>query len=200
MPHIPPCLPPAASEEAEAVYEEFHRAMGFPSPPNFILTQGHAPNVARGSMLAVKNILAGEGGIARWIKELMFVAISVDRHCTYCSAAHIACCCMLNVNPEWTEAAAQGDLGAIADPKLRDMLRFAVKAARNPQSLAPHDFSQLRSYGLATAEIMEIIGMAALAVYANIVADATAMNADPLFDETSPHRARDDQARARQQQ
>ncbi|HEX6154944.1 MAG TPA: hypothetical protein VFZ54_02910, partial [Burkholderiales bacterium] len=162
MPHISPLLPPEASAEAEIVYEEFYRGMGFPAPPNFILTQGHAPNVARGSWLAVKNILVG-GEIARWIKELMFVAISVERHCIYCSAAHAACCRMLKVNPEWTEAAAQGNVEAIADPKLRDMLLFALKAARNPQSLSPEDYSRLRAYGLRQSEIMEIIGMAAFA-------------------------------------
>jgi len=181
MPHIPPLLPPAASQEAESVYRDFYRTMGFASPPNFILTQGHAPRVARGSCEAVKNILV-DGEIARWIKELMFVAISVDRNCVYCSAAHVACCRMLDVNPEWTEAVAQGDLDAVADPKLRDMLRFAVKAAHNPQSLAPLDYSGLRAYGLQTPEIMEIIGMAAFAVYANIIVDATAMDSDPMFD------------------
>jgi uncharacterized peroxidase-related enzyme len=184
MPHISPLLPPAASQEAEAVYREFRSGMGFPSAPNFILTQGHAPNVARGSWEAVRNILAEEGEIARWIKELMFVAISVERGCAYCSAAHSACCRMLDVNPEWTEAAAQGNLDAIADPKLREMLLFAVKAARNPQGLAKSDYGTLRSYGLRTAEIMEIVGMAALAVYANILADATGMEPDPIFDET----------------
>jgi AhpD family alkylhydroperoxidase len=141
--------------------------MGFPSPPNFILTQGHAPNVARGTWEAVRNVLLG-GEIPRWIKELMFLAISVDRQCSYCAAAHAACCRMLHVNPEWTEAVR---------------LLFGLKAARSPQSLAPEDFSKLRSYGLRQAEIMELIGMAAFAVYANIIADATAMDGDPMFEQ-----------------
>ena len=183
MPHIPPCVPPAASAEAVAIYDDFYSSMGFPAAPNFILTQGHAPNVASGSRHAVKNILAEEGRIARWIKELMFVAISVDRNCAYCSAAHVACCRMLDVNPQWTEAAAQGDLDKIADPKLRDMLRFAVKAAREPRALRPTDFQRLQSYGLDLADIMEIIGMAAFAVFANIIADATAMEPDRMFGE-----------------
>lgn len=180
MPHIPPCV--TADERARAVYKEFYQGMGFPAPPNFILTQGHAPNVARGSWEAVKNVLV-HGDIPRWVKELMFVAISVDRQCHYCSAAHIACCRMLDVNPEWTDAAAQGDLDSIRDMKLRDMIKFAVKAARSPQSLAPEDFSRLRGHGLESGDIMEIIGMAAFAVYANIIADATAMEADAMFDQ-----------------
>src|SRR4051812_10671800 len=71
--HILPCIPPTASRKSQAVYEEFYRGMGFPRAPNFILTQGHSPNVARASWEAVKNILV-EGEIARWVKELMFVA------------------------------------------------------------------------------------------------------------------------------
>jgi uncharacterized peroxidase-related enzyme len=182
LPHISVCSGTEASGEALAVYKEFYLGMGFPSAPNFILTQGHAPNVARGSWESVKNILM-HGEIPRWIKELMFVAISVDRRCVYCAAAHIACCRMLDVNPEWTEAVAQGDPRAIADPKLRDMILFALHAARDPQNLTAGDYNHLRFYGLRQSEIMEIIGMAAFAVYANIIVDATAMDCDPMFDE-----------------
>jgi uncharacterized peroxidase-related enzyme len=182
MPHIQPCPPEAASKESAAVYEEFYLGMGFPAAPNFILTQGHAPTVARGSWEAVKNILV-KGDIPRWIKELMFVAISVDRHCMYCAAAHTACCRMLNVNPEWTQAVSDNNAASIADPKLRDMITFAVKCSRNPQSLSPEDYSKLRSHGMAESEILQVIGMAAFAVYANIMADATAMQGDKMFDQ-----------------
>jgi uncharacterized peroxidase-related enzyme len=182
VPHILPCLPPTASTKSQAVYEEFYRGMGFPRAPNFILTQGHSENVARGSWEAVRNILVG-GEIARWLKELMFVAISVERQCMYCAAAHVACCRMLDVNPDWVAAAEQNNLDLIGDLKLRAMVSFAVKCARNPQSLAPSDFSKMRSFGLKESEIVEIIGMAAFAVYANIIADATAMQADDMFEE-----------------
>lgn len=180
--HISLCLPPAATQQAVAVYQEFYISMGFSEAPNFILTQGHAPNIARGTLEAVRNVLV-EGCIARWIKELMFVAISVDRNCMYCSAAHLACCRMLRVNPEWTDAVRRNDTTLISDPKLRTMIEFAVKCARNPQGLSAMDFSRLRSFGLQEPEILEIIGMAAFAVYANIMADATAMPADKMFDE-----------------
>ena len=39
----------------------------------------------------------------------------------------------------------------------------------------------LRRHGLKQSEIVEIIGMSALAVYANIIADATAMEPDEMF-------------------
>lgn len=184
MPYIPICPPKAAARETLKVYEEFHRGMRFPSAPNFIMTQGHAPGVARGTWELVRNVLVG-GEIPRWIKEMMFVAISSERNCRYCAAAHIACCQMLNVNPDWIERAAR-DPGSISDPKLRDMMLFALKCAREPQSLTASDYAGLRAHDLTEKEIVEIISMAGLAVYANIMADATCMEADEMFKDYEP--------------
>jgi uncharacterized peroxidase-related enzyme len=184
MPHIPICPPELASKEALAVYEEFYTRMQFPSAPNFITTQGHSPAVARGTWDLVRNVLVS-GELPRWIKEMMFVAISYDRNCRYCTAAHIACCRMLKVDPEWLELAARST-AAIPDPKLREMMLFAIKCAREPQTLEASDYTRLRSHGLSDKEILEIISMAGLAVYANILADATGMEADEMFGNYGP--------------
>ena len=80
------------------VYTEFYTQMRFASAPIFITTQGHSPTAARGTWDLVRGILVN-GELARWIKEIMFVAISHDRSCRYCRAAHIACCRMLKVDP-----------------------------------------------------------------------------------------------------
>ena len=179
MPHVPLLKTEHAPQEVKTVYEEFYRRMSFPSPPNFIMTQGHSPAVARGTWEVVRNVLVS-GEIPRWTKEMMFVAISKDRACRYCTAAHIACCRMLGVNPE-TLAQLVDDVRKLDDPKLRDMILFAVKCSRNPQSLTDEDYEKLRRHGLKQSEIVEIIGMSAFAVYANIIADATAMEPDEMF-------------------
>jgi len=180
MPHIKICTPDAASKEVRAVYADFAAKMQFPSAPNFIMTQGHSPVAAQGTWDLVRSVLVS-GALPRWIKEIMFVAISHDRNCLYCKAAHMACCRMLKVDPAWIEYAA-GDVDLIPDPKLRDMVQFARKCARVPQSLTASDYALLRTYGLADTEIVEIVSMAALAVYANILADATRMEEDPMFE------------------
>ena len=181
MPRIPPLAPELATQEAQAVYDEFYSRMEFPCAPNFILTQGHAANIARGTWELVKNVLV-TGEIPRWTKEMVFVAISNDRDCRYCTAAHLACCRMLGVNPAMLEDLVK-DVESITDPKLRDMIRFAVKCSRTPQGLTEEDFGELRQHGLKTSEIVELVAMSALAVYANIIADATAMEADRMFSE-----------------
>ena len=61
------------------------------------------------------------------------------------------------------------------------MVQFARACARDPQSLSPANFDHLRSLGLTEAEVIEIVAMAALAVYANIIADATRMEEDAML-------------------
>ena len=53
--------------------------------------------------------------------------------------------------------------------------------AREPQAVTSENYDVLWKHGLSQSQIMEIVGMAALAVYANIMADATAMDDDAMF-------------------
>jgi uncharacterized peroxidase-related enzyme len=154
--------------------------MSFPAAPNFIMTQGYSLAVTQGTWDVVRNVLVC-GEIPRWTKEMIFVAISKDRGCRYCTAAHMACCRMLGAKPETLEELVD-DVGTISDPKLRDLIFFALKCSRNPQSLTDEDYENLRRHGLGESEIVEVIGMSALAVYANIMADATAMEPDEMFE------------------
>lgn len=181
MPHLPPLQAPDATDEVRGIYEDFRRRMSFPAAPNFILTQGYSSAVARGTWDLVRNVLVG-GRLPRWMKELMFVAISLDRDCRYCAAAHIACCRMLEVNPD-VLASLIRDIATIDDSKLREVIRFAVKCAREPQALTEEDYDALRQEGLEAADILEVISMSGVAVYANIMADATGMEADEMFDQ-----------------
>jgi uncharacterized peroxidase-related enzyme len=180
MTNIPILRPEQASTATNAVYEEFHRRMSFPAPPNFIMTQGHSSTTARGTWEAVRNILVS-GEIPRWKKELIFVAISKDRNCKYCYAAHVACCRMLGVESGTIDVMIR-DVSLLPDAVLRDMIMFCQKCARDPQSLGTEDYDVLRKCGLKQSEIMELVAMSALAVYANIIADATAMEPDAMFE------------------
>lgn len=179
MPHIPTLEPANAPTEVNEVYVDFQRRMGFPAPPNFITTQGHSLAVAKGTWGLVQNVLV-DGLLPRTLKELMFTAISKDRECRYCEAAHLACCRMLGVDGQ-TIAKLIADVRTITPEKARDIILFGVKCARDPQSLEPADFEVLRKHGLSQSEIVEVISMSGLAVYANIMADATGVNADEMF-------------------
>ena len=96
----------------------------------------------------------------------MFVAISKERQCQYCTAAHIACCRMLGVKPELLESLVQ-TVETIPDLKIRDMILFALKCARDPRRLTNADYETLHQHGLKQSETVEIIAMSAFAVYAD---------------------------------
>ena len=168
-----------ASPEVRSVYVDFQRRMGFPAAPNFIKAQGHSLAVATGTWGLVSNVLVG-GAVPRTIKEMLFVAISHDRNCRYCEAAHIACCRMLGVDMGTIHTVLQR-LDRVEPETTRAILSFGLKCARNPQTLEAGDFESLKQFGLADAEIVEVISMSALAVYANILADATGVADDDMF-------------------
>ena len=179
--HIVPLEPAAASTEVIAVYHDFQRRMGFRAVPNFIKTQGHSLAATRGSWALVESVLVG-GVLPRTVKEMLFVAISKARACRYCEAAHLACCRMLGIELSALERLVS-NVTALSPPKVRDIIRFGLKCAGDPQSLTERDFEELRHHGLGTSEIMELIAMSALAVYANTIADATGMASDEMFAE-----------------
>ena len=179
MANLPTLEPEAAPKEVVDVYLDFQRRMGFPAVPNFIKTQGHSLAASRGSWGLIQNVLVG-GLLPRTLKEMMFVAISQSRGCRYCEAAHLACCRMLGIEPSALDELVSR-VDDISPPKVRDIILFGLKCARDPQGLNDGDFESLRRHGLGQSEIMEAISMAALAVYANTIADATAMQADEMF-------------------
>jgi hypothetical protein len=72
---------------------------------------------------------------------------------------------------------------AIPDVKLRALVLFSIKCAREPQSLTAAGYAELARHGLQRSEIVELIAMSALAVYANIIADATGVDPDAMFDQ-----------------
>lgn len=176
IPVLPPGDAPAAVND---VYVDFHRKMGFPEAPNFIQVQGHSIAVARGTWALVENVLVN-GLLPRALKEMMFVAVSRDRGCRYCEAAHLACCRMLGLDAA-TISEVTASLDTVHPLKTRDLLKFAVKCARDPQSIDAADVATLRGHGLTQSEIVEAIAMSALAVYANTIADATGVEADQMF-------------------
>ncbi|WP_372719560.1 carboxymuconolactone decarboxylase family protein [Novipirellula sp.] len=168
-----------APKEVEQIYRDFQLGMGFPGVPNFIRVQGTSPRMLAGTWGLVKNILL-EGNLPRSTKELIFVAIAVDRECNYCRDAHTACCRILGVEDRTIRAVMEGLSEELPD-RIRNILQFAVKCAAGPHELQDEDFASLRQHGLDSEQILEVIATASMAVYAIIIADATMLDTDAMF-------------------
>ncbi|WP_404307802.1 carboxymuconolactone decarboxylase family protein [Neorhodopirellula lusitana] len=167
------------TEEVGLIYRDFQRGMGFPEVPSFIRVQATSPGMLAGTWGLIKNILL-EGALPRATKELIFVAISVDRECKYCRDAHTACCRILGVEENTIQAVMEGLSEELPD-HIRDVLQFAVKCSSGPHQLTDEDFATLRRHGFDDEQSLEVIATAAMAVYAITIADATMLDSDKLF-------------------
>jgi uncharacterized peroxidase-related enzyme len=168
-----------ASSEVRQIYRDFEHRMGFPGVPDFIRTQGGSLSVLSGTWGLVEHVLL-EGNLPRATKELIFVAVAVDRECKYCRDAHAACCRMLGVDDKTIRVVMDGIQGDIPD-HIRDILLFAIKCASAPEELNKDDFADLSRQGLDEQQILEVIATASMAVYATIIADATMLESDAMF-------------------
>lgn len=172
-------IPQAFSAECEQVFGEFQRGMGFPMTPNFMKMHGHSLAAAKATWGLLQGAMLS-GNLPRALKEMLVAAVSHDRGCVYCEAAHLACCRSLGIDAATLQSLVER-VEELTPEKVRDIILFAVKCARNPQSMTPQDYAALHGHGLNDEDIMELISVVGLAVYLNIVADATGVTPDDMF-------------------
>ena len=180
MPRFPLTKEADATSEVAKIYRDFRQGMGFPEVPNFLQIQGIAPSVLAATWGLVEHVLL-EGSLPRATKELIFLAVAMDRECEYCKEAHAACCRVLGVEDQTVRSVMDGLKGELpADT--RSILQFAIKCSTAPQELNDQDFADLQGVNLDAQQIFEVIATSSLALYATTIADATLIEKDAMFD------------------
>jgi alkylhydroperoxidase family enzyme len=86
----------------------------------------------------------------------------------YREAAHLAYCSSLAIDTVTLQALVE-HVEELTPEKVRDIILFAVKSARNPQGMTQEDYASLHRHELNDGDIMELISVIGLAVYLNIV-------------------------------
>jgi alkylhydroperoxidase family enzyme len=64
------------------------------------------------------------------------------------------------------------DLGNVNPERIRAIIEFALKVAKDPQGLVAADYDRVREQGVTDEEIVEIVTVAGFAVFSDIMADA----------------------------
>lgn len=95
-------IPDECPEQIEEVFGEFQRDMGFPITPNFMKIQRHSRAAVTGTWGLLQGALLS-GSLPRALKDMLIAAVSHDRQCVYCEAAHLACCRSLGIDPACVE-------------------------------------------------------------------------------------------------
>ncbi|MFN0121835.1 MAG: peroxidase-related enzyme [Blastocatellia bacterium] len=114
-------------------------------------------------------------------REMIAVTVSMTNHCLYCLVSHGAAL------REALGDGVQGDritydyTRAGLDAKMNAVLDYTVKLTISPQDCDQDDLDDLKSAGLTTEEIWDVIEIAAMYNFTNRMAHATGMMPNPEY-------------------
>jgi uncharacterized peroxidase-related enzyme len=181
MPHLQLVSDQEAHEEVARVYADIKETLGIPFVPNFFRTMANSPTAIRMTWEAYRSV-SWRGAVPTVLKEMIFVAIAAERKCHYCEIVHLALCKVLGCD-EHTRRSLVQNPDALVPRRNADVVKFAVKAALKPADISAADYRRLRQHGLSDAEVVEILAMAAFALYATTLADTFQLSIDPEFEQ-----------------
>lgn len=131
----------------------------------------HEPTVLSAAHRYHAALMAGDR-LDRRLKELAYVAVSMENDCEYCTAAHVESLVeRLEVPESMVEEMARDDLAPLEERE-RLVVRTARQVARDPQRLGAADLDRCRDVGFDEAAIVELVATCAEAVHANTIAQA----------------------------
>ena len=146
-------------------------------PFNGFTSMGERPDLMSGFWEFTKGAIVG-GTLPPTVKQMVCMTIAMQNNCRYCTVAHTGALQAMGVPDEVIKScAADPELSEVPPPQ-RAMILFALKLARDPQSLSDEDFKNLRSFGLSDGEIMELIMVSTWATAINIWTDASQVPVD----------------------
>ena len=167
-----------ATPDIAAVYEGAKQGLKLPFVPNIVATLANSPQALSGTM-GLLGPLYLNTTLPRPVVSMMLYSIAAALECRYCGSIQKMSCRMAGVDED-TLAALCADLHGLTPERVQAVVAFAVKAARNPKSLAAEDFAGLRRHGFGDSEIVEIVALAGMAAYLNIIADGLKVDVDDM--------------------
>ena len=168
-----------ATGEVAEIYNEIKSALQLPFIPNIV-----KPIAASPEMLTFFWKLWFASIEYRTLPDALVsmidYTISTKSNCTYCSASSELTCRTLGIDEDTLHKLIQ-DLENLNPERVQAIIDFALKVAKHPQELVRADYDRVRDHGVTDAEIIEIIMIAAMGVFSDIVADALQVDVDSMI-------------------
>ena len=175
-----------ASGDVAAIFEDIKRTMQAPTVPNMVRALAVSPAALKVHMAAQEGWMT-HLTLPMSLVSMICYTIAERSDCEYCAAANELTCRTLGVDDATLSALAK-DFDNVNPERIRAIIEFSYQAAKHPQSLEPADYDALRAYGISNPEIVEIVVVAGLAKYLDIIADALKIPVDDEIAEALPHR------------
>lgn len=166
-----------AQEEVREIYDDIFKYLGNEGLVDYFKVLGkYNKNILAATWNILKNVLI-KGELPRSLKELVFVAVSNENNCRYCTNVHSATCKMIHVDEESLQKvlAKAKDL----NPKrVKIAVDFAIKMAINVNSITSNDHQTLIDAGLSKSEIFELMSLVSVVNYSNTLAQGMMIAVD----------------------
>ncbi len=95
-----------------------------------------------------------QGNLPVSLKESIALAVSAANGCSFCVSVHRKNLSKHGFSPEAIDGVARAES---EDPRMEEVLKFAVQATKNPHRLTDGDFEKLKELGYSEEDILEIL-------------------------------------------
>jgi alkylhydroperoxidase family enzyme len=170
-----------ATGELETLYTEVKRIGQFPVVPNIVTAVGASVPALR-MYWALWRAMIEHSTLPESLRAMIFYTIAEKSHCEYCSASFELSCRSLGVDEE-TLAKLTSDLPSVSPLRIKAIIEFALKAAKDPLNLVAEDYEAMREQGVADEEIIEIAILAAISVASDVISDSPKVQVDDIIAE-----------------
>jgi uncharacterized peroxidase-related enzyme len=166
-----------AQEDVREIYDDIFKYLGNEGLVDYFKVLGmHNKNILEATWSLLKNVLI-KGDLPRALKELVFVAVSNENNCAYCTNIHSAVCKMIEVDEESLQKVLEKakDLNPLRVKKTVD---FALKMVSDISSITPIDHQILINAGLSKSDIFELMSLVSVVNYSNTLAQGMMIAVD----------------------
>ena len=138
--------------------------------PNVFLAMAHRPAELRAFLAYHDALMDSDVGLTRAEREMIVVATSAARDCTYCVVAHGAILRVRAKDPLIADLVATNYRHAPVTPRQRAMLDFALQVSLTPERIEEPDLEALREHGFDDEAIWDIAAVTAFFAMSNRMA------------------------------
>ena len=149
--------------------------------PNVFLAMAHRPAELRAFLAYHDALMDGESSLSKAEREMIVVATSAARSCTYCVVAHGAILRIRARDPHLADLVATNHRQAGLPERQRRMLDFAVALSTTPELVEEADLEALRGVGFDDEAIWDISAITSFFALSNRMAHVMALRPNPEF-------------------
>lgn len=149
--------------------------------PNVFMALAHRPDELRAFMDYHEAVMDRASGLSKAEREMIVVATSAARDCTYCVVAHGAILRVRAKDPLISDLVSTNYRQAPITPRQTAMLDYALKLSAIPEEVVEADLEALRLAGFDDEDIWDIAAVVALFALSNRMAHALALAPNEQF-------------------